>query len=188
MSDLAFLAGDSWEVAPLLLGWRLESRLGSALTSVEVTEVEAYDQTEPAAHSFRGPTPRTATMFGRWGRLYVYRSYGVHWCCNVSTGPVGHGAAVLLRAGTPAEGLETMVSRRGRSDGLVDGPGKITQALGIEGRHDGLDLTVDGQIRLVPGRPPLRVESGPRVGITKAMELPWRFWAIDVDEPSDMRF
>lgn len=169
------LEGPSWEVAPHLLGWRLETRVDGFLTSVDLTEVEAYDQTDPASHSFRGPTTRTTAMWGPPGRLYVYRSYGLHWCANVVTGPVGHGAAVLLRSGRPIDGLEEMVRRRGRVDHLTDGPGKLTQAMGLTGRHDGLDVTGNSEVRLVPGDEPVEYLTGPRIGITKAADVPWRF-------------
>lgn len=114
-------------------------------------------------------------MFGAPGLLYVYRSYGLHWCANVTTGPAGTGAAVLIRGGTPVEGRELMARRRGRSDHLTDGPGKLCQALGIDGSDDGLDLLGDGPIRL---EPPLEVPAyvaTTRIGITKATHLLWRF-------------
>jgi len=177
--DLAeFLAGPSWEVAPQLIGWRLETRFQGVTTAVMLTEVEAYDQTDPASHSYRGPTNRAKVMFRPPGRLYVYRSYGLHWCANVVTGPEGHGAAVLLRAGVPLEGVEQMVRRRGRATNLCDGPGKLTEALGITGDHNGLDLTDDDSVRLLPTGESLTVLATPRIGITKAVEKPWRFVAV----------
>lgn len=174
---LEFLSRPSWEVAPELVGWQLVTSFGTE-TSVVLTEVEAYDQTDPASHSYRGPTPRTRTMFGPPGHLYVYRSYGIHWCMNVVTGPEGHGAAVLLRGGRPLSGLETMISRRGRRSQLTDGPGKLTQALGISGDHDGLWMG-DGPVVLRPDRGSSVVVATPRIGITKAVETPWRFVATD---------
>jgi DNA-3-methyladenine glycosylase len=172
-----FLTAPSWEVAPRLIGWRLETRIGGEITAVILTEVEAYDQTDPASHSYRGPTRRTAAMFGPPGHLYVYRSYGIHWCMNVVTGPEGHGAAVLLRAGRPVEGEEVMVRRRGRATQLCDGPGKLTQALGITDAHDQLELRQDGVVRLTPTGESPTVIATPRIGITKATEKPWRFVA-----------
>lgn len=178
MLDLELeLAGHSWEVAPKLLGWRLTTRWGGVTTAVALTEVEAYDQSDPASHSFRGPTPRTEPMFGPPGHLYVYRSYGLHWCANVVTGPPGHGAAVLLRAGRPVEGEAEMALRRGRSNHLTDGPGKLAQALGITGCHTGLQIRTDGQVSLEPADHPVRAIATPRVGISKAREVPWRFVA-----------
>lgn len=171
------LVGPAWEVAPTLLGWVLESDVGGERTSVTLTEVEAYDQSDAASHSHRGETQRTRTMFGMPGRLYVYRSYGIHWCVNVSTGPVGHGAAVLLRGGEPRRGEAAMSRRRGRMDHLADGPGKLAQSLGLEGGHDGLDLTGDGLVRLRPGAAEHSFSVTSRIGITRAIERPWRFVA-----------
>ncbi|HEX7099787.1 MAG TPA: DNA-3-methyladenine glycosylase [Acidimicrobiia bacterium] len=177
--DLAeFLAGRSWEVAPRLIGWRLETRFEGVTTAVVLTEVEAYDQTDPASHSYRGPTNRAAIMFGPPGNLYVYRSYGLHWCANIVTGPEGHGAAVLLRAGIPVEGVDEMVRRRGRATNLTDGPGKLTEALGITGDHNGLDLIHEDSVRLLPTGESFTVLATPRIGITKAVEKPWRFVAV----------
>lgn len=160
-------------VAPSLLGWRFETRFG-AVTAVTLTEVEAYDQTDPASHSFRGQTGRTWPMFGPSGHLYVYRSYGIHWCVNLVTGPSGHGAAVLLRGGIPIEGETTMAHRRGRDDHLTDGPGKLAQALGLSQEHNGVALGAD--VRLVPG-PPLPAVATPRIGISRGVATPWRFVA-----------
>lgn len=171
------LARPSWEAAPLLLGWRFETRLDGALTALTLTEVEAYDQTDPASHSHRGETRRTRPMFGPPGHLYVYRSYGIHWCANIVTGPAGHGAAILLRAGRPVQGERVMARRRGRSDHLADGPGKLTQALGLNGSHDGLAL--GGPARLIPTGVRHTVVATPRIGISKAVDLPWRFVAVD---------
>lgn len=179
MDEYAFLADPSWEVAPRLLGWVLETRFDGAVTSLELTEVEAYDQTDPASHSFQGPTARTEAMFGPPGRLYVYRSYGIHWCVNVVTGPSGHGAAVLLRAGRPHAGIDKMIERRGRADHLADGPGKLAQALGLTDADYGRDLTAGDTVRLRPGRRPKASLAGPRVGISRATEAPWRFIAVE---------
>ncbi|MGA7273148.1 MAG: DNA-3-methyladenine glycosylase, partial [Acidimicrobiia bacterium] len=120
------LSRPSWEVAPLLLGWHFETRIDGIPTAIALTEVEAYDQTDPASHSYGGETRRTRPMFGPPGYLYVYRSYGIHWCANIVTGPSGHGAAVLLRGGRAVTGQVTMARRRGRADHLADGPGKLT--------------------------------------------------------------
>jgi DNA-3-methyladenine glycosylase len=173
----------SWEddaatVAPRLHGSILTSTIDGETTSVRLVEVEAYQPDDPASHSYGGRTPRNGTMFGPPGRLYVYRSYGLHWCANAVTSPDGVGAAVLLRAGIPLEGIEVMQRRRGREADLVNGPGKLTQALGITGLHDGVDLGGElVQLRL-PERP-CRFEATPRIGISKAKSVPWRFVARD---------
>jgi DNA-3-methyladenine glycosylase len=141
-----------------------------------VVEAEAYAPDDPASHSFRGRTRRNATMFGPPGTLYVYRSYGIHWCANVVCGPEGEGAAVLLRALEPTHGLEEMRARRGLEDPirLCAGPGSLTQALGITRAHDGLPLDRPPFALHPPGR---RVElvASPRVGISRAADLPWRY-------------
>lgn len=167
----AFFARDSLEVARDLLG--VEMRCG--VTAGRIVEVEAYDEKDPASHSFRGPTPRARVMFDEPGHLYVYRSYGIHWCANVVCGEVGHGAAVLIRALEPTDGLAEMAARRGR-DGRCDlcsGPGKLCSALGIDGRMNGTSLH-DGPVRLSPGPAPDVVAVGPRIGISVATEVPWR--------------
>jgi DNA-3-methyladenine glycosylase len=141
-----------------------------------IVEVEAYAPGDPASHSFPGPTQRNATMFGPPGHLYVYRSYGVHWCANVVCGAEGVGAAVLLRALEPTAGIELMAARRGLADPLLlcSGPGRLTQALGVTRAHDGLSLD-RLPFQLFPATTPAEVVSGPRVGITRASELPWRY-------------
>src|SRR5436305_2117846 len=144
-----------------------------------IVEVEAYHDSEPACHAFVGLTPRTATLFGAPGRAYVYRSYGIHALLNAVCEPEGVGAAVLIRALEPVEGIELMRSRRGveQVERLCSGPGKLTQALGIELRHNGTDLA-RGPI-VISGRPAawrdVQVDVDQRIGITKAVELPWRF-------------
>lgn len=173
------LTGPSWEVAPRLLGSRLETRIGGEVTAVILTEVEAYDQSEPASHSHPGPTRRNASMFGPAGHFYVYRSYGIHWCINVVTGPAGHGAGVLLRGGVAVEGAAIMARRRGRLDHLSDGPGKLTQALAISGDLDGVAIDGGAEILLAPGEAAVdTIIATPRVGISRATDLPWRFVGI----------
>lgn len=165
------------EAARGLLGMRLRSEVEGVITEVLLTEVEAYGgELDPASHAHGGPTRRNASMFRGAGTLYVYRSYGIHWCANVVTGREGRGEAVLLRAGVPVEGEEAMVRRRGRRDHLADGPGKLAQALGITGELDGADVLV-GRVRLVPGGPvgEERILTAPRIGISRATERPWRF-------------
>lgn len=172
------LGGGVVEAARLLLGRRVRSEVGGLPTEVILTEVEAYGGADdPASHAFGGPGRRNAAMFGPAGTLYVYRSYGIHWCANVVTGPPGEGSAVLLRGGVPTAGTETMAARRGRTDHLADGPGKLAAALGIGGEHDGLDLLgEEGPVRLLPGpASPGEIRSTARVGISRAVERPWRF-------------
>ncbi len=178
MIDRAVLEDHPAEVAPRLLGWRLVSECQGATTSLVIAEVEAYAADDPASHSLRGETARNASMFRRAGTLYVYRSYGIHWCANVATGPVGHGAAVLIRGGVPVVGADVMASRRGRPDRLADGPGKLCQSLAIDGSHDGLDLLGGHSVRLEPGPPPSGYATTPRIGISRATDRPWRFVAV----------
>ncbi len=146
-----------------------------------IVETEAYHHSEPASHAFVGLTPRTSTLFGPAGFAYVYRSYGIHACFNAVCEPEGTGAAVLVRALEPVRGLGEMRARRGaeRVESLCSGPGKLTQALGIELRHNGDDL-LRGPVRIAP-RPAawrdVEISTGRRIGITKAAELPWRFCA-----------
>jgi DNA-3-methyladenine glycosylase len=141
-----------------------------------VVEAEAYAPDDPASHSFGGRTARNATMFGPPGRLYVYRSYGIHWCANVVCGEDGVGTAVLLRALEPTAGLEVMRARRGLEDVrlLASGPGRLTQALGITGEHDGADLR---ELPFALDPPPVAVDVvvSPRIGITRATDRLWRY-------------
>ena len=170
------LSGPVEHVARRLLGHHLVTDLG-AVTAVVVEEVEAYGGgDDPASHAYRGPTARNASMFGPAGTLYIYRSYGIHWCANVVTGSSGEGQAVLIRGGRVVEGLETVVCRRGRSDHLADGPGKLAQALGITGRLDGTSV-LTGPVHLEPGivPDPASVRATPRIGITREADRPWRF-------------
>jgi DNA-3-methyladenine glycosylase len=141
-----------------------------------IVEVEAYTQDDPAAHSYRGRTARNAVMFGPAGYAYVYRSYGIHWCLNFVCEPEGVASAVLIRALEPRRGLDEMRARRGVDEALLlcSGPGRLCQALGVTGAHDGFPLD----------RPPFRLEAprvaqplvtGVRIGLTKAVERPWRY-------------
>lgn len=146
-----------------------------------IVETEAYDRDDPASHSFGGPTPRNAAMFGPPGRAYVYRAYGLHWCLNFVCREAGHGAGVLIRALEPTDGLDLMRQRRSLTDLrlLCAGPGRLAQALGIEGSFNGLPLD-QPPFQLLAPEPALAVPvvAGPRVGISKALDQPWRFgWA-----------
>jgi DNA-3-methyladenine glycosylase len=169
------------EVAPTLLGWRLTSDTSAGRVSIRLTEVEAYaGQADPASHAFRGPTPRNEVMFGPPGRLYVYLSYGMHWCANVVVGADGVASAVLLRAGRVVEGVGLARARRtaGTADhSLARGPACLTRTLGIGREHDGAYLFgADGPLTLTYDERPPAVSSGPRVGISRAAGVPWRFW------------
>lgn len=141
-----------------------------------IVETEAYDQSEPAAHTWRGRNSRNAVMFGPPGHAYVYRSYGLHWCLNFTCGPPGHGAGVLIRALAPTHGLTVMRERRGLIDDyrLCAGPGRVAQALGVTGAHNGAPLDRP-PFALLGAAAPVEVRSGPRIGITRAVDLPWRF-------------
>lgn len=171
------LAGAPEEAAPLLLGSYLVSELNGKRVRMRIGEVEAYKGDEdPASHAFRGRTSRNGSMFEKPGTLYVYRSYGVHTCANTSAGPEGVGWGILIRGGEVVEGEGIAGMRRGRSDQLADGPGKVCQALGIGLEHDGIDLlSGEGPIWIEPGPAPALIVSTPRVGISKAQDLAWRF-------------
>ncbi len=178
MLDRPWFARDATVVAPDLLNKviRVEGDRGTA--SGRIVETEAYRSDEPASHTFRGPTDRNRVMFGPAGHLYVYLSYGIHRCANVVTGPEGSGQAVLLRAIIPVEGVELMRARRKRSDReLADGPGKLCQALGLDLSDGGTDLLSGADVSIVDDGvpPPSDPVVGPRIGISKAVELPWRF-------------
>ena len=192
MDDLRrLLAGAAVEVAPRLLGARLVHSRPDGTVVVRLTEVEAYaGETDPGSHGYRGRTPRTEAMFGPPGHLYVYFTYGMHWCANVVCGPDGECSAVLLRGGEIVEGIEVARGRRRRPDGasprdvdLARGPARLTKALGLDGRHDGADLCSAGQLRLEPAPARIRQDgpcTGPRVGVSgpggDAQRFPWRFW------------
>jgi len=168
------------QVAPELLNKLLVRDDGRA---GRIVEVEAYaGREDPAAHSFRGETARNASMFGEGGHMYVYFTYGMHWCANAVCGPEGEGWGVLLRAMEPVSGLDLMREARGhpaRDSLLASGPGRLGQAMGITKALDGADLVSGDQgIRLVSDgmAPPADVVAGPRVGIRQAVEQPWRWW------------
>jgi DNA-3-methyladenine glycosylase len=185
--EAAFFGRPVLEVARDLLGCVV--RHGG--TSGVIVETEAYHHSEPACHAFVGLTPRTSTLYGPPGRAYVYRSYGIHALLNAVCEPEGVGAAVLIRALEPLDGVAAMRERRGleRVEDLCSGPGKLTQALGIELGCNGTDLAT-GPVRFetaAPGWEAVEAVVGPRVGITKAAELPWRFCAAGSNSVSRPR-
>ena len=150
-----------------------------------LVEVEAYcGADDPGSHAFRGPTARNAVMFGPPGHLYVYFTYGMHWCANVVTAPAAGAGAILLRAAVPVRGEEIMRQRRGGRAGLADGPAKLCQAFGLDGAHNGADLCASGSPVYVAddGTPPLPHVVGPRIGLAagRGDDLPWRFIADGV--------
>lgn len=167
------LAGDAPDVAPQLLNKLLVH--GPCVG--RIVEVEAYREDDPASHTFRGRTARNAVMFGPAGHLYVYFTYGMHHCANVVTGPEGQGAAVLLRAVVPVAGIDLMRERRGGRAQLADGPAKLCQAFAIGPEHNGVDVCGGAVVRIFDdgAPPPERPVVGPRVGISKAVDVPWRF-------------
>ncbi|MFN8187515.1 MAG: DNA-3-methyladenine glycosylase [Gaiellales bacterium] len=168
----AFFARSVHAVAPELIGCTLlVDGVGGP-----IVEVEAYDGSDPASHSFRGVTARNRAMFGPAGHAYVYRSYGVHWCLNLVCDGEGSGSAALVRALEPARGVEVMAERRGTSDRrlLCSGPGRVCQALAVSGEHDGLALD-EAPFQLLPPAGPVEVATGPRIGITRAVEHRWRY-------------
>jgi DNA-3-methyladenine glycosylase len=167
-----FFARSVHDVAPELIGVTfLVDGVGGP-----IVEVEAYDHEDPAAHGYRGRTERNASMFGPPGHAYVYRSYGIHWCVNFVCEDEGVAAAVLIRALQPTAGIEAMRARRGLDEErlLCAGPGRLCQALGITRQHDGMALDLP-PFRLEPRTEEPELVRGPRVGITQAAELPWRY-------------
>jgi len=178
IDSLGFLAGPAVEVAPRLLGCLLTRITPSDSRQVRIVETEAYDQSDAASHSFRGRTSRTDVMSGPPGHLYVYFTYGMHFCMNVVTGPPGHGAAVLIRAAEPVSGSNVMGVARGNRSGydLTNGPAKLTQALSISGSLNGHDLSLPPLILTpCPPIPATDIAQSVRVGISQDKDRLWRF-------------
>lgn len=177
--DFAWLEDAPDKVAPRLLGCILERTLDGQRIKAKIVETEAYHQADAASHSYRGQTSRTESMFGEAGRLYVYFTYGMHYCINVVTGPKGEGSAVLIRAVEPLEGWETLRHNRpGLPDGqLTNGPAKLAKAFAIDLSMNGHDLAQE-PLKLI-GRPAVAardIVQTTRIGISQAKDLPWRFY------------
>jgi DNA-3-methyladenine glycosylase len=193
----ADLTGPTDRLAPTLLGAVLEVRWpGEPVVRARLVEVEAYAGTgeDPASHAHRGPRRANAALFGPPGRLYVYFTYGMHWCANVVCHPAtpGAGGGVLLRAARVESGIEAVRARVPRplaDRDLARGPARLARALGITGAAGGLDLLGDpsSPVRLIPGSPPAQVQRGPRVGVSTAATTPWRFWDAAALEVSAYR-
>lgn len=170
------------EVAQRLIGCYVIRELQGKRLVGKIVETEAYDQSDAASHSYKGNTPRTSVMFGPAGHLYVYFTYGMHYCMNVVTGTVGHGSGVLIRALEPIEGLEIMSQHRHDLTGkqLTNGPAKLCQALAVDKRFNGHDLrSAPLRLKLQPPVPRTAIVQTTRVGISSAKDVPWRFYMKD---------
>ncbi len=175
----AFFARYTPEVAKDLLGCLLVRRIGKKVLSGRIVEVEAYrGSDDPASHSYRGPTKRSSIMFGEAGHVYVFFSYGNHWCLNFTTEGEGQPGAVLIRAIEPVRGVALMEENRGVSElgRLTSGPGKLTRALSIDGSFNGEDLVESARLCVLERDGPLRIEASSRIGISKGREHRWRFF------------
>jgi DNA-3-methyladenine glycosylase len=159
-----------------LLGCTLVHETPDGITSGIIVETEAYSAEDAASHTFKGPTKRNAVMFGPAGHLYVYFTYGMHYCVNVVTGQAGHGQGVLIRAIEPVTGIQIMQQRRGRPDQLTNGPAKLAQALQLDMRQSGVFLLENGSVRLEEGIKPKHITTTTRIGITRDAHRPWRFY------------
>jgi len=174
----SFYARAATEVAPALLGHVLVRAFPNGTrTAARIVEVEAYGPNDSASHAFRGMSPRNAVMFGPPGHLYVYFTYGMHFCMNAVTGRPGQGTAVLLRAGEPVEGMEGMRSRRGRERtlDLCSGPGRFAQAFGVARSENGIDLVEGGPLWVERGSRSEPIGTGVRVGVRETTRA-WRYW------------
>lgn len=176
---LAILNNSVDVVARRLLGCELVREIDGRTVRVRIVETEAYDQTDAASHSYKGKTPRTEIMFGPSGYLYVYFTYGMHYCCNVVVGEAGYGAAVLIRAVEPIEGEDILAAARPHKSGveLTNGPSKLCQALGIDRQMNGHDLRERPlRLSILPERPASEIVAARRVGISQAKETLWRYY------------
>ncbi|HMI08884.1 MAG TPA: DNA-3-methyladenine glycosylase [Candidatus Saccharimonadales bacterium] len=179
LESFDFLRKSAPKAAERLLGCQLEAEVNGQRAAVRIVETEAYDQTDAASHSYNGRTKRTDIMFAPAGHLYVYFTYGMHYCCNIVVGEEGYGAAVLIRAVEPVEGEDELIKNRDGKGGveITNGPAKLCQALGINKRMNGHDLSKK-PLRLLPL--PALVEKDiittTRVGISKAKDVKWRFY------------
>lgn len=180
--DFSVLEGPAEQVAPRLLGCLLVRKFQGQTLIGKIVETEAYDQTDAASHSYRGETERTRVMFGEAGHLYVYFTYGMHYCCNVVVSPEGHGSAVLIRAVEPVEGIEVMEQLRAGRMGvqLTNGPAKVCYAFAIDKALNGHNLKEE-PLQLLVGSPvpKSKIVQTVRVGINQAKDVPWRFYIKD---------
>ncbi len=179
--EFDFLNAPSYEAAPRLLGCILERHVDGQVVRVKIVETEAYDQSDIASHSYRGETERTRVMFGEYGHLYVYFTYGMHYCANIVTGRKGHGAGVLIRAVEPIEGVDVIEKRREKTGvETTNGPAKLCQALGIDKAMNGHNLR-EGELKLIPQSQLSQrmITQTVRVGISRGKDVPWRFYISD---------
>lgn len=179
MEDRSWLDQLANQAAPRLLGCILRRRIDGQIIDCRIVEVEAYDQTDAASHSYKGRTSRTDVMFGPSGHLYVYFTYGMHYCANVVVGPVGYGSAVLIRAVEPLGGFDLIRRRRGDKPDhqLTNGPAKFCQALDLDKAFNGHDLRQPPlQLVIKPAMPAEQVVQTTRIGISQAKDRPWRWY------------
>lgn len=177
LKDLDDLLIDAPTAARNLLGWKLVHDTPEGRTGGYIVETEAYTEDDPASHAYGGPNKRNAAMFQRAGTIYIYFTYGMHYCLNIVAGRPGRGEAVLIRALEPSYGLELMKNRRGivLLPHLTNGPAKLVQALGIKVMLNGSMINTMS-LKLEPGLKPRQVMQAPRIGISKAVDVPWRFY------------
>ena len=172
---------DAVTAAKSLLGWKLVHESAEGRTAGYIVETEAYSQAEPSSHPYRGKTKRNQVMFERAGLIYVYFTYGMHYCVNIVTGELGHRQAVLIRALEPVEGIELMMQRRGKEDvrKLANGPANLVQAMGITMQNYADDVLDRQGLYLEPGIKPNKIVQTTRIGIRVGVDLPWRFYIAD---------